>query len=191
MTTSATGRVLACRTFCLSSTFLAGGKSASLGQRSGVDFNHSGPFHYRSCRSNSEGNIPREAQSAGLSGFTTWFQRSGAMRSTMQETWLPKLCQLRTIVLSVQAYTHFRGNSKDTLHVVKQLSQQVCNTKLKSWYRQSFNGCNYFGFWCHQWDMSISICVDYSQIHNCGISLLWCIKKPCNSMVEMSDSFLK
>ena len=42
--------------------------------------------HTTTCDSSSEENRPLEAQSAGLSAPQTWFQGSGAMSSTMQET---------------------------------------------------------------------------------------------------------
>ena len=68
--------------------------------------------------SSSEGNSPLEAQSAGFSRPSTWFHWSGDMTSTMYDTLLPTkvlnfmelpISQLRTIVLSVQAYTLLRG----------------------------------------------------------------------------------
>ena len=105
-----------CRQMSLSPS---GGNSAAgrcdwVGQSAEDDCNQSGAFHQNSWLSNSVGKSPPEAESAGLSGLLTWFQRSGGMTCMMWETWLPmnlfrqrvfSFIKLRTIVLPVHVNT--------------------------------------------------------------------------------------
>ena len=88
------------------------------------NFNHEGPFHHKSWCMSSEGNSPRDAQSAGFSSLATWFQQSAGVRSIIWATRLPTYTlkrrgfpwiQANTIVESVQACIELDGMSRTFL----------------------------------------------------------------------------
>lgn len=60
-----------------------------LGHLDGSSLSHEGPLHQRSLLRSSEGNMPREAQSAGLSSLTTWPQQLAGTSSIIWATQFP------------------------------------------------------------------------------------------------------
>ena len=73
----------------LASSFVTLASKLFLGHSGGSSLSHGGPFHQRSWWISSDGNIPREAQSAGLSLLTTWPQQLAGTSSIIWETRFP------------------------------------------------------------------------------------------------------
>ena len=102
----------------LSSSGITGGVTDNLDHSDISLSKQHGPVHQRLWLTSSEGNNPRDAQSAGLSPPSMWLHRSGGIWSRIWETQFPTKVlnlfglpfnQLTTIVLSDQAYVSHIG----------------------------------------------------------------------------------